>query len=95
MTLTALILPLAAGALLGAANYAALWYSVNRLVRTRKPGAVALLSFVVRMAFVAAGFFAVSGGEPAKLVACVLGFLLARTLAVRLASPSAAAEGGD
>ncbi|MDD2321465.1 MAG: ATP synthase subunit I [Geobacteraceae bacterium] len=79
---------------LAAANYAALWFTVQKLVVTRRPMVLAFASFLLRTAAVISGFFYATAADPARLFACVFGFLLVRTLAVKRMAPKGAARGG-
>jgi F1F0 ATPase subunit 2 len=93
----ALILALLAGAILGGIFFGGLWLTVRRGASSRRPAVLFLGSLLVRTAAAVAGFYLVSGGDLRRMLACLLGFLLARIAATRLASipPKAkCAEGG-
>lgn len=83
------------GVALAVANYATLWFTVKRLVLVRRPMVLAFGSFLARTALVILGFYLVTRGEPVSLFACVLGFLLVRTLAVRYMARAKAGCGGN
>jgi F1F0 ATPase subunit 2 len=78
-----LILALLAGALLGAIFFGGLWWTIQRAVSSDWPAAWFLCSLLVRTAVALAGFYFVSRGDWRKLLACLLGFLLARIFAAR------------
>jgi len=86
---TVLVLALAAGGGLGAAFFVGLGWTVNRLARSGRPGTLLAASFVLRMTGAVAGFYlaARAGGKP--LLACLLGFMLARVVVTRLHRPKA------
>lgn len=79
-----------AGVVLGAIFYGGLWWTVRRGVSARRPALWFIGSLFLRMALVAAGFFLVGGGQLPRLLACLLGFILARVIVLRLtAKPEA------
>ena len=82
-----LLVCLVAGFTLGAFYFGCLWWTVRRLPTLRQPGLVLFVSFVARTVVVVAGFYAVSGGRWQRIVACLVGFLLARALLVRRWGP--------
>lgn len=83
----AVALSLAGGVALGAVYFAALWWSVCLLPRTRHPQLLLLVSFGVRMALVLLGFYLVMNGRWERAVACLIGFLMARTVMLRRLRP--------
>ena len=79
-----LILAFVAGLLLGAVFFGALWWTVRRAVVAKKPALWFLGSLLVRMGVALAGFYFVGRGDWRKLLACLLGFFLARVIVLRL-----------
>jgi F1F0 ATPase subunit 2 len=79
----ALVLGLVTGLILGAAHFGALWWTVRRLPRRRRPGLWLTLSAIGRFAAVLAGFVALAKAHPLALLAALIGFLLARLAATR------------
>lgn len=77
-----LALAAAAGTVLGAGYFTGLWWTVRRINLTEGPGALVVVSFLLRNILVAAGFVFVSGGTWQGMVACLGGFLAARLLMV-------------
>jgi len=69
---------MAAGALLGAMFYGGLWWTVRRGISSSRAAAWFLGSLLVRMGIALAGFHLVSGGRWERLLACLLGFVVAR-----------------
>jgi len=65
-----------AGALLGAFFYGGLWWTI--LTPSRWSGLLFCGSFLLRMVCAVAGFYFVARGDWRRLVACLVGFLLAR-----------------
>ena len=81
---TSLIVALAGGMLLGAIYLAVLWLSVHRLTRVRRPGLLMVAGYVLRMLLLIAGFYLLGGGQWQSFVAALAGFILVRTLVLRL-----------
>lgn len=80
-----------AGAALGLVFYAGLWWTVRRAATSRRPGPSILASLLLRMSVALGGFYLVAGGELARLLPCLAGFVLARaavTWMTRLPSPA-------
>ena len=73
----------AAGLVLGAFNFIALWRTVKRLPDTPSPLRLMLGSFVLRMAVVLPGFYFVMGGEWKRLATALIGFILMRMILTR------------
>ncbi len=81
--ITNLILALIAGGLLGAIFFGGLWWTVRRGVSSESPAAWFFSSLLLRTSIAVAGFYFVSHGNWRRLLACLLGFLLARIFAMR------------
>jgi F1F0 ATPase subunit 2 len=67
-----------AGALLGVLFYAGLWWTVSRVARFTRPGLSVMASLLVRMGAALGGFYVVADGQWARLLLCLLGFVLSR-----------------
>ena len=87
-------LALAAGLFLGCIYFAGLWLTIRQLQRTSRPGALLLCSFAIRASIVLTGFFLVSRGQWPAVVACLIGFLIARTFMLRVLSMPREGVGG-
>ncbi len=76
-----------AGLGLGLFYFGGLWLTIQRLTTTRKPYHLILASFLFRLTVCLVGFYLIlsSKGEQQliSLLACVLGFLLIRTILIR------------
>ena len=85
----ALILALAglAGAGLGLMFFGGLWWTLRRGLVSPWPALWFLGGLLLRCGLVLAGFYAVSGGHWGRLLACLLGFAIARAAVTRLAGP--------
>jgi len=81
----ALVLALLAGATLGTLFFGGLWWTVRRGLSSSRPALLFLGSLLLRTAIAVAGFVLVSRGDLRRLLACLLGFFLARILVTRLA----------
>ena len=75
------------GGALGAIFFGGLWWTVRRGVSSAHPALWFLGSLLVRMAVVLAGFYFVGHGSWQRLVACLVGFILARLVVMSLSRP--------
>ena len=82
-TLT-LILASVAGVLLGALFFGGLWWTVQKGLSSKRSALWFLGSLLLRMSIALAGFYFVSGGHWKRLLACLLGFVMARLIVIRL-----------
>lgn len=82
-----LVLAGIAGILLGALFFGGLWLTVRTGVSSKRPALWFLGSLLLRTGIVLAGFYFVSGGHWKRLVACLLGFVLARFIVMWLTRP--------
>ena len=78
-----LALALLAGGLLGSFFFGGLWWTVQKGVTSENPALWFLGSLFLRTGVILAGFYFVSQGHWSRLVACLLGFLIARVFVVR------------
>ncbi len=86
-----------AGLFLGTFFFGGLWWSLAKGLTSSHPGLWLFTSLMVRMGLTLAGFYAVGGGQWQRLVACGLGFVIARFVVMRYAgalTPSTA-DGGQ
>ena len=82
-----LVPAMVAGVLLGVMFFGGLWWTVRRGFSSKKPGLWFFCSQLLRMSITLAGFYFVSGGHWQRLLVCLLGFLLARLVVMRLTGP--------
>jgi F1F0 ATPase subunit 2 len=75
---------LMAGGLLGCVFFGGLWWTVRRGALSPTPARWFLASLVVRTAIVLSGFYVVGARQPILLGLCLLGFLLARIIVLRV-----------
>jgi F1F0 ATPase subunit 2 len=82
-----LALALVAGLLLGAIFFGSLWWTVRKGVSSKQPAPWFLGSLLLRMSVTLAGFYLVSGRHWERLLACLLGFVIARFIVMRFTGP--------
>jgi F1F0 ATPase subunit 2 len=82
-----LLLAWVAGAALGVVFFGGLWWTVRKALTARQPALWFFGSLLLRMAVVLPGFYFVSDGQWERLLACLLGFVIARFILIRLAGP--------
>lgn len=79
-----LLLAAAAGAALGAFFFGGLWWTVQKITTSKRAPLWFLGSFVLRMAVTVGGFYLVGGDQWQRIVACLVGFLIARAWVTRV-----------
>ena len=82
-----LVLAWVAGGVLGAIFFGGLWWTVRMGTSSTQPALWFLGSLLLRMSIALAGFYFVSGGHWDRLLACLLGFVIARFIVTRLTGP--------
>jgi len=80
----------AAGLVLGAFYFIALWRTVKKIPDTPSPVRLMLGSFVLRMALLLPGFYFVMSGHWERLIMALIGFILMRKLLTRHFGPGVA-----
>ncbi len=83
-----LMLAWGAGSLLGGMFFGGLWWTVRKGVTSPRPALWFFGSLLLRMSMALAGFYFVSGGHWERLLVCILGFIMARFVVMRLTGPS-------
>jgi F1F0 ATPase subunit 2 len=79
-----LALALVAGLLLGTIFFGGLWWTVHKGLWSKHPALWFLGSRLLRMSLVLVGFYFVGRGDWQRLVACLIGFIIARLIVVRV-----------
>lgn len=79
-----LALVLLAGLLLGVLFFGGLWWTVLKGVSAKQPALWFVTSLLLRTALVLAGFYFVSDTDWKRLLLCLLGFIVARFIVIRL-----------
>ena len=86
--LQSLLLPLAAGVLLGAIFYGGLWWTVRRAVAASQPARWFIGSLLLRTSIALAGFYFVARASWAGLLVCLFFFVMARPVVTWLIRPA-------
>ncbi|MBZ0091353.1 MAG: ATPase F0F1 [Sulfuricellaceae bacterium] len=84
-----LVSALLAGALLGAIFFGGLWWTVRRGLTSEQPALWFLGSMLLRTCMVVLGFYFILGDDWQRLLAGLLGFVIARLIATRLSRVAA------
>lgn len=79
-----------AGLLLGAFFFGGLWWTVRKGITAKQPALLFMGSMVVRMSVVMGGFYLVGGDHWQRMLACLMGFMSARLIVIRLTLPAPA-----
>ena len=79
-----LVLAWMAGGLLGTIFFGGLWWTVRQGIRSRQPALWFLGSLLLRTGIVLAGLYFVADRHWERLLACLLGFVMARLAVTRL-----------
>ena len=78
-----LALALVTGILLGAIFFGGLWWTVQKIGSSKWPALWILGSLLARVGLTLAGFYVVAEGHWGRLLACLLGFAIARPIVMR------------
>jgi F1F0 ATPase subunit 2 len=73
-----------AGGALGAVFFGGLWWTVRRGVASKRPALLFTGSLLLRSGVAMGGFYVVGGGHWQRLLACCIGFAMARLVVTRL-----------
>lgn len=80
------------GIVLGTFFYGGLWWTVQKVAASKRPGVLLVGSFITRAAIVLGAFLLVAQGGWRGVLACFLGFLVARVAVTLLTRTSLDAE---
>lgn len=83
-----LALSLAAGLVLGAIFFGGLWWTVRKGVTSPRPALWFIGSLLVRTSIILGGFYFIGRDHWERMLACLIGFLIARVIVTRLTKPS-------
>jgi F1F0 ATPase subunit 2 len=89
------ILALGAGAAFGALFFGGLWWTVKKGVASPCPALWFSGSLLLRVSLVLTGFYLVSGSHWQRLLACCVGFFIARRVVTAQTQPSGARASRD
>ncbi|WP_026814146.1 ATP synthase subunit I [Arenibacter certesii] len=72
-----------AGIVLGVVFFGGLWYTVRVGLRSSKAGLIFTGSLILRMLIILLGFYYIGANSWQKMLACLVGFLIARVVITR------------
>jgi F1F0 ATPase subunit 2 len=75
------------GGVLGVIFFGGLWWTVQKSVSSRQPALLFFASLLLRTIIVLTGFYLATTGHWSRLSACLLGFIVARFIVMRLTDP--------
>ena len=75
-----IMIPLAAGGLIGFLYFLGLWRTVRRLPVTPRPWRLLAGSYLLRIVFALGGFYLLMDGAWERVAAAVAGFIIVRTV---------------
>jgi F1F0 ATPase subunit 2 len=79
-----LVLVLATGVLLGAIFFGGLWWTVQKGVSSKRPALWFFGSLLLRTSIALVGFYFIARGHWERLLVCLLGFVTARLIVMRI-----------
>ena len=79
-----LLISMMAGVLIGLLFLGSLWWTVRKVITSERPALWSMGSMWLRMIATMTGFYFVSQGSWERLLACFLGFFLARLIVTNL-----------
>jgi F1F0 ATPase subunit 2 len=79
-----LVLALVAGVLLGAIFFGGLWWTIQKGVSSKRPALWFFGSLLLRTSIALAGFYFIARGRWERLLVCLLVFVMARLIVIRL-----------
>ncbi|CAN5641006.1 ATP synthase subunit I [soil metagenome] len=80
--ITHIVLSLTGGILLGILFFGGLWYTVKKAVASKIPALWFFSSFLIRVGITLAGFYFIGAGNWKNLLACMVGFIIARFVVI-------------
>jgi F1F0 ATPase subunit 2 len=83
-----LALSLITGVALGVIFFGGLWWTVRKGTGARRPALWFAASLLLRTGIVLAGFYFLGRGDWMRMAACLVGFIAARLLVMRLTRPA-------
>jgi F1F0 ATPase subunit 2 len=87
-----MLLTFTGGLLLGTLFFGGLWLTVNKTVSARQPALLIAGSFFLRTGSTLAGFYYIGHDNWQRLITCLLGFIIARFVIIRLTKKEASHE---
>ena len=88
-----LLITMIASLILGIIFFGGLWWTIHKGLESKYPAAWFILSFIIRTSIVLVGFYFILDSQWERIVAAVLGFLIARLLIMQITKlPSSEAQ---
>ena len=84
---TTMVIVFAVGIVLGVLFFLGLWYTVQKVTRSKTPAWWILGSFVFRIGIVILGFYYIGADNWQRLLACLAGFIVARFIVTYYTKP--------
>ncbi|MFZ2727823.1 MAG: ATP synthase subunit I [Methylococcaceae bacterium] len=72
------------GVLLGGLFFGGLWWTVKRSINSAQPALWFFSSWLIRTGLVLSGFYVLSAQDWQRLLSCLLGFIIARFIVIKL-----------
>jgi F1F0 ATPase subunit 2 len=80
------------GLVIGTLFFGGLWFTIKNAVTAKTPAIWFALSFSFRVAITLIGFYYTSLGNWQRLIACLIGFMIARFIITRYTKPKEAQQ---
>ena len=81
---TTIILTLTSGLLLGTFFFGGLWWTTKWALRSKSPAIWFMASLFIRLGITITGFYLISRGLWERVLICLLGFIIARIIMIRI-----------
>ncbi|OIR06589.1 N-ATPase, AtpR subunit [mine drainage metagenome] len=73
-----------AGLFLGVCFFGSLWWTIRRGLTSKRPALLFIGSLLLRTSITLTSFYFIANGDLARLLMCLLGFIIGRFIMVRL-----------
>jgi F1F0 ATPase subunit 2 len=90
MDIAGLLMALVIGTAIGIFYFMGLWWTIQKLPETRRPGLWMMSSYFIRTAVTIFAFYLVMGGHWQRLLVSLVGFVTIRMVLVRRMKPNKA-----
>jgi len=87
--LVKLVPALLAGIVVGLFYFGVMWVTINSLQTARSPGVLLFVSYAGRLVVAVGAFYRIAAGQGPRLVAALIGFVLARFVLIAYIRPGA------
>ncbi len=78
------VLAVFAGFFLGAFFFGGLWWTIKKGVSSAHPALFFIVSMIIRTGIILVGFYSVSCAHWERFLGCLIGFIIARIIVMRL-----------